>query len=124
MLGQNYTHANFSVDDLAAAKSFYVDKLGFSIKKDSEYIVMFEGGAGTTVGIYYKPDHKAWDSTVLGIEVEDVRAVVAELAEQGVQVEKLEGTDGEGIMSDPAMGDAAWFKDPAGNWLCAHSRMS
>ncbi len=120
MLGQNYTHANFSVDDMEAAKRFYVDKLGFRIKRETKYDVMFESGAGTTVGIYYKPDHKPWNATVLGIEVEDVRSAVNELATQGVQVEKIEGTDAAGVMSDPEMGDAAWFKDPAGNWLCAH----
>ena len=34
MIGQNSTHANFSVDDIDAAKKFYVDKLGFKIKTD------------------------------------------------------------------------------------------
>lgn len=118
MLGQNNTHANFSVDDVAVAKEFYVDKLGFKVKKETKYDIVLESGTGTKANIYYKPDHKAWDSTVFGIEVEDVRAAVAELSTQGVQVEKLEGADETGVMSDPEMGDAAWFKDPAGNWIC------
>ena len=79
---------------------------------------MLEGGSGTRTNIYYKPDHKAWDSTVLGIEVDDVRAAISELNAKGVQVEKFDGTDDAGIMSDPEMGEAAWFKDPAGNWIC------
>ena len=118
MIGQNATHANFSVDDIEAAKSFYVDKLGFTVKHDSPAGVMFESGAGTRVNIYPKADHKAWDSTVFGIEVDDVKAAVEELKSKGVNVEKLDGTDENGIMSDPEMGDAAWFKDPAGNWIC------
>ncbi len=118
MLGQNTTHANFSVDDLAAAKAFYVDKLGFGIKRQTEHEMMLESGAGTRVNIYHKPDHKAWESTVFGIEVADVRAAVSELGTLGVQVEKFDGSDDLGVMSDPQMGDAAWFKDPAGNWIC------
>lgn len=118
MLGQNTTHANFSVDDMAAAKSFYVDKLGFSVKKESEHDMLLESGAGTRVNIYHKPDHKAWDSTVFGIEVADVRAAVAELNAIGVQVEKFDGSDDMGIMSDPELSDVTWFRDPAGNWIC------
>jgi catechol 2,3-dioxygenase-like lactoylglutathione lyase family enzyme len=118
MLGQNYTHANFSVNDMASAKSFYTDVLGFTIKKETKYDTTIESAKGTRANIYYKPDHKAWDSTVFGIEVDDVAAAVAELSTKGVQVAKLDGTDGAGIMRDPEMGEAAWFKDPAGNWIC------
>ncbi len=118
MLGQNNTHANFSVNDLEEARKFYVDTLGFTIKKESKYDIMLESGTGTRTNIYFKPDHKAWDSTVFGIEVDDVSVAVAELSAKGVHVEKLEGTNDAGIMSDPEMGDAAWLKDPAGNWIC------
>lgn len=121
MLGQNATHANFSVDDIEAAKTFYVDTLGFAIKSDTPAGVMFESGAGTRCNVYAKADHKAWDSTVFGIEVSNVKDAVEELKGKGVTVEKLDGTDENGIMSDPQLGDAAWFRDPAGNWICLSS---
>jgi len=121
MLGQHVTHANFSVDDLAAAKSFYVDKLGFTVEKQDEFAVLFTSGAGTRVLAYHKPDHRAWDSTVLGIEVDDVKAAVGELRASGISIEKLEGTDEDGIMTIPDIGEAAWFRDPAGNWICVDS---
>lgn len=123
MIGQNTTHANFSVDDMEAAKKFYVDKLGFSVEKESPYDILLRSGAGTLINIYQKEDHAAWDSTVLGIEVTDVHEAIDELHSNGVEVEKLEGTDEEGIMSDPEMGQAAWFKDPADNWVCISSRV-
>ena len=122
MLGQHPTHANFSVDDLAAAKSFYVDRLGFTAEKQDAYAVLLKSGAGTRVLVYHKPDHQAWDSTVLGIEVDDVKAAVGELRASGISIEKLDGTDDDGIMTIPNMGEAAWFRDPAGNWICV-SRM-
>lgn len=121
MLGQNSTHANFSVDDLARAKSFYVDKLGFKVHKEYEGNLMLESATGTRINIYAKPDHKAWDSTVLGIEVTDVRETVKELSENGIEVAKLDFTDESGIAEDPDMGEAAWFTDPAGNWICISS---
>lgn len=118
MIGQNVTHANFSVNDLGVAKNFYVDKLGFKIKRESAFDMMLESAAGSLVNIYLKDDHKAWDSTVFGIEVDDVGGAITELGEAGIKVEKLDGTDDKGIMSYPDFGDAAWFKDPAGNWIC------
>jgi len=111
MLGQHLTHANFSVDDLAAAKIFYVDKLGFTAEKHDEFAVLLKSGAGTRVLVYHKPDHQAWDSTVLGIEVDDVKAAVGELRTSGISIEKLDGTDDDGIMTIPNMGEAAWFRD-------------
>lgn len=121
MIGQNATHANFSVDDMDAAKAFYVDKLGFTIKRETPYDVVFESAAGTRFNVYTKADHKAWDSTVFGIEVADVKNAVDELKTQGINVEEIDGANEDGIMSDPKMGDAAWFRDPAGNWICISS---
>lgn len=118
MIGDKATHANFSVDDLAAAREFYVEKLGFKLRKDRENDFVLVSGAGTKINVYFKSDHKAWDSTVLGIEVDDVADAVRELSEIGVEVEHLPGTNDLGIFSDPETGEAAWFKDPAGNWVC------
>lgn len=122
MLGQHRAHANFSVDDLAAAKAFYVDKLGFGLENQDDNALLLNGG-GMHVVVYHKPDHRPWDSTVLGVEVDDVKAAVDELTASGVQIEKLDGTDDDGIMHIPEMGEAAWFKDPAGNWICVDHMM-
>ena len=122
MLGQHRTHASFSVDDLETAKNFYIGKLGFTAEKQVQDAVLLKSSAGTRALVYQKPDHKAWDSTVLGIEVNDVKAVVSELRASGISIEKLDGTDDDGIMTIPDMGEAAWFRDPAGNWICV-SRM-
>jgi catechol 2,3-dioxygenase-like lactoylglutathione lyase family enzyme len=120
MIGDNTTHANFSVDDIDAAKDFYVKKLGFMVKKETGEDVMLESGKGTRLNLYYKPDHAAGDMTVFGIEVDDISEAVSDLNSRGVPIEKVEGTDTEGILHDADMGDAAWFRDPAGNWLCVN----
>lgn len=118
MLGDNATHANYSVDDIEKAKEFYTNILGFTVDKQNDYGLVLKSGAGTKINIYQKNDHKAWESTILGIEVDDVHDAVADLVQRGVSVEKLDGTDDQGVLSDPEMGEAAWFKDPAGNWIC------
>ena len=118
MLQQLSSHANFSVDDMEAAKDFYVNKLGFVVHKELESGLVLESPSGSKVNIYAKDDHEAWNATVLGIEVEDVSRALDDLAAEGVDIEKLPGTDEDGVMHDPDMGDAAWFKDPAGNWIC------
>lgn len=120
MLGDHRTHANFSVDDLAAARRFYVDTLGFGLaRQDDAGLLLIDGGGGHVV-VYEKADHRPWDSTVLGVEVDDVAAAIDELAEAGVRVERVEGTDDAGVAHIPGGGEAAWFKDPAGNWVCVN----
>ncbi len=121
MIGSNPIHANFSVDSIETAKQFYVDKLGFGIMHEGMGMMMLTAGNGTKINIYEKQDHHAWDSTVLGIEVPDVDSALEDLTQQGIAVEQLPMTDEKGVMRDPEHGDAAWFRDPAGNWLCINS---
>ncbi len=118
MLGSKAIHANFSVDNLVTAKEFYVGKLGFSQLKEMKGQLVLQAGNGTKINIYEKPDHKPWDSTVLGIEVSDVVAAVSELNSAGIDMAKIPGTDDNGILKDPQSGDVAWFQDPAKNWIC------
>lgn len=118
MFGSNEIHANFSVDDLSTAKDFYVNTLGFKPVKEVMGQLVLEAGHGTAINIYEKADHKPWDSTVLGIETEDVDMAVKQLQDVGIEMARLPGTDGDGIMRDPDLGEAAWFQDPAGNWIC------
>jgi hypothetical protein len=103
---------------LAAGKSLYVDKLGFGAELEDDFGILLTAGEGTRIFIYQKPDHKAWDSTVLGIEVDDGKSAIDQLNAIGIQVEKIPGTDDDGIMQIPDIGEAAWFNDPAGNWVC------
>jgi catechol 2,3-dioxygenase-like lactoylglutathione lyase family enzyme len=118
MFDTNAIHANFSVDDISAARDFYVDTLGFTPVKELTGQLILEAGRETKVNIYEKADHKPWDSTVLGIEVDDVEDAVEQLLNAGIETAKLPDTDENGVLHDPNLGDAAWFQDPAGNWIC------
>lgn len=118
MFESNAIHANFSVDNLSAARDFYVDTLGFTLVKEVPGQLILEAGRGTMINIYEKEDHKPWESTVLGIETEDVDAAVKQLLDAGIETANLPGSDENGIMRNPDLGDAAWFQDPARNWVC------
>jgi hypothetical protein len=57
--------------------------------------------------------------TVLGWEVDDIRAVVAWLGSRGVETEKYPFVEDKetGIWNSPSGDSVAWFKDPDGNVL-------
>src|SRR5579859_6712298 len=115
------TFSGFSVDDLAAAKTFYTEKLGCSAKEMMGGMQLTMPG-GAKVWAYPKPNHQPATYTMLNFVVDDVDAAVTELQERGITFERYEGMqqDDTGIARGRAqkMGpDIAWFKDPAGNIL-------
>ena len=120
------THAyfGFSVDDLAAAKTFYGDTLGLSLASDERGSVRLTLPGGAQAYLYPKEDHQPASYTMLNFVVDDVEAAVDQLNKLGVRTKIYEnaGQDG-GIETDEngiarAHGTAiAWFKDPAGNVL-------
>ena len=75
---------------------------------------------GTMLRISTVPDHVAQSHTVLGWEVPDIAAVVAELGGKGVAFTIVAGLgqDERGIWTPPgSKTKVAWFKDPDGNAL-------
>lgn len=118
------TFSGVSVDDLTAARAFYVDTLGLSVK-DEKMGLDLELPGGARFFVYEKADHAPATFTVLNFVVDDIDAAVADLADKGVTLEHYDL--GQGIVQDDkgilrglsaGMGpDIAWFTDPAGNIL-------
>jgi catechol 2,3-dioxygenase-like lactoylglutathione lyase family enzyme len=111
----------FSVDDLAAAKQFYTEKLGLKLASE-EMGLELELPGGGPVFVYDKPNHEPATFTILNFVVDDIDAAVDELSKRGIEFEHYENMhqDEKGIARGRAqnMGpDIAWFKDPAGNIL-------
>jgi len=110
----------FAVDDIEAAKRFYGETLGLGTTDLSEEFgvmsIQLAGGRDTLV--YRKDDFTPATYTILNFEVDDVDAVVDELAAKGVTMERYDGfdQDDKGIARGPGP-SIAWFKDPAGNTL-------
>ena len=109
--------SSFSVNDVAVARRFYTQTLGFAVDEPMGMLLLRIAG-GNPVLVYGKRDHVPATYTVLNIPVSDVEAAVDQLVARGVRFERYDGpdvrTDARGIQRGrgPAI---AWFKDPAGN---------
>ncbi len=116
MLSHSPAFSGFSVDDLAAARTFYADTLGLEVRDDhGMFTLQIEGGH--PVLVYPKPGHQPATFTVLNFPVADIDAAVDELVGRGVSFEHYDFVeDPRGIQRGrgPAI---AWFTDPAGNIL-------
>ena len=112
---------SFSVNDIEKAKEFYASKLGLDVSDEEEGLRLQIDGLDAF--IYPKDDHEPATFTIINFMVDNIDAVVDELAKRGVQFESYEGemkTDEKGIFRGAESGhgpNIAWFKDPAGNIL-------
>ncbi|CAM3793325.1 VOC family protein [Smaragdicoccus niigatensis] len=122
MLGTSKTFSSFSVDDLDAARTFYGEVLGLSVRDDDMGILHLDLAGGAEAIAYPKPDHQPATFTVLNFQVDDIDATVDELTARGVTFETYPGLphDAKGVLRGRAANqgpDIAWFTDPAGNIL-------
>ena len=118
MLGSYDVVAFVLTTDPARAKTFYGETLGLRFVSQDNYAVVFDAH-GIMLRVTILPGHKPSDHTVLGWEVPDVPAAVADLDKAGVTCEKYSflQQDELGIWSAPGGTKIAWFKDPDGNVL-------
>jgi catechol 2,3-dioxygenase-like lactoylglutathione lyase family enzyme len=110
--------SGFSVDDLAAAREFYVGVLGLDVSEANGLLTLHLHG-GRDVLVYPKPNHVPATFTILNFPVPDIDTAVAGLAARGVRFERYDGfaQDDRGIQRDDNGPPIAWFTDPAGNVL-------
>lgn len=104
--------------DRKKAKPFYADVLGLKLIAEEAFGVVFDLGGGATLRLTDIKDHIPGPHTVLGWEVPDIRAAMADLRAKGVTFEIYEGfgQDEEGVWSFQGV-KLAWFNDPEGNNL-------
>ena len=109
----------FAVDDLEAARRFYGETLGLEVSVlDEENGLLSLGVGDPDTLVYLSPDMTPPSYTILNFPVDDIDAVVDELAGRGVEFERYDAfeQDDRGVARGPGP-DIAWFKDPAGNTL-------
>src|SRR5689334_23286225 len=104
--------------DAARARGFYEGVLALKFRSDDGFALVFEAGpaaAPTIIRVATVPgEHKPWPFTMLGWEVEDVKATAAGLRERGVTFERFPGMEQDegGVWAAPGGAQVAWFKDP------------
>jgi len=117
MLQNSPLYAYIPAQDVARARSFYEDKLGFRPREEVAGGVVYEFGKGTAAFLYPTPNAGTSRASQAYWQVEDIEREVAELKKRGVKFEDYDMPGmktQDGIMSTPG-GKAAWFKDTEGN---------
>lgn len=110
-------HASLAAVDLARARDWYADKLGWEPYRELPGLLMYEQ-LGSDFTLFETPNAGTAKNTVMSWNVADAVAEVARLRARGVVFEDYDFGDFKtvnGIMTDPDGGTAAWFKDSEGN---------
>lgn len=119
MLADHPAHATLPAADLARARRFYEDVLGFAPQAVMASGVMYASAGGTTFLVFPSTGRASGTHTQLGFTVTDLDATVRDLRGRGVA---FEASDRPGF--DPATGITtngpvrnAWFRDSEGNLI-------
>ena len=103
--------------DVARARRFYEDKLGFKSWRDASDGVVYEFAGGTSCFLYPTPNAGTSQASQAFWQVDDVDKEMAELKARGVVFEHYD-IPGERSPSGAVTAGgakAAWFKDSEGN---------
>ena len=102
--------------DVARARKFYEEKLGFKVNREIAGGVVYEFGRATACFLYPTPNAGTSQASQAFWQVDDIEREVADLKARGVKFEKynMPEMDENGI-STAGGAKAAWFKDPEGN---------
>jgi catechol 2,3-dioxygenase-like lactoylglutathione lyase family enzyme len=119
MLASTRLIAFIPTRDAGRARSFYETTLGLPILHDDGFALVAQV-SGITLRIVRVGDFTPFPFTLLGWDVPDISAAVADLAARGIQFLRFPGMeqDASGIWTAPgSAARIAWFKDPDGNIL-------
>jgi catechol 2,3-dioxygenase-like lactoylglutathione lyase family enzyme len=118
MLGSEKLTAFVSTTNAGHARAFYRDTLGLRLISEDGFALVFDCN-GVPLRISLAKEVIPHKYTVLGWEVNDIRASIAALKIAGVAFEfyGFLKQDDLGIWKAPGGTEVAWFKDPDGNLL-------
>ena len=120
MLKDAPIHASLATKDLAQARSWYADKVGWEPALEPPGTLVYQVGQ-SFFSVYESEYAGTPKNTVMNWIVPDLRAQVARLRDRGVVFEEYDfGTEGktvDGVLSDEQGNVIAWFKDSEGNIL-------
>lgn len=119
MLKDKNSSAIVAVTDIAAARAFYVDKLGLEPLQDEDNMLVLK--TGQTQLVVYVSDFAGTNranAVVWGVG-DEIEAIVAALRDKGVSFEHYPdmGMDYAGGIHSSGDFKATWLKDPDGNIL-------
>lgn len=119
MLKDYDLHPTLATSDIARAKRWYADRVGWEPTKELPGYLKFEFGP-SAFAVYESPNAGTAKNTVLFWLVNDAATELRRLRDRGVTFEEYDFGDFrtvDGVMTDPGGNHTAWFKDADGNIL-------
>jgi predicted enzyme related to lactoylglutathione lyase len=119
MLTNSPLYSYIPAKDVARARRFYEQKLGFRPKTEVAGGVVYEFGQKTGCFLYPTPNAGTSKASQAFWQVADVEREVAELKARGVEFENYDmpGEKSPSGVLTAGGAKAAWFKDSEGNIL-------
>ena len=117
MLQKSPMYPYIPAKDMARARQFYEQKLGFKPKQEIAGGVVYEFGDHTSCFLYPTPNAGTSKASQAFWQVDDVEREVAELKAKGVKFEEYDmpGMKTKDGIALAGGAKAAWFKDTEGN---------
>lgn len=108
------------------ARSFYIEKLGFTPVAEDEQSVRFSTPSGSWFQVYETSSAGTGKHTIAQWDVDDLSAAVAQLTDVGVSFERYDmpGVNWDGDIAEMGGQRSAWFTDSEGNVMCLDERPS
>jgi catechol 2,3-dioxygenase-like lactoylglutathione lyase family enzyme len=125
MLSTAEVTAYVPVSDLARARRFYEEELGFRPLERNDAGVMYESGKGSRFFAYKSAGAGTNKASTAFRDVADVEAEVADLKKRGVVFEEYDAPCYKTVNRIATGGGAktAWFKDSEGNIMAVSQRI-
>ena len=119
MLQRFPMYAYIPAKDVARARRFYEQTLGFQPKQETAGGIVYELAEGTACFLYPTPNAGTSKASQAFWQVADIEQEVAELKRRGVRFEEYDmpGMKSENGIYSGGGAKAAWFKDSEGNIL-------
>lgn len=118
MLANNPIIAFIPTRDATRARTFYEGTLGLRFVSDDTFALVMDAN-GTMIRIVRVGDFSPFPFTILGWQVGDIHAAVAELTAKGLQFARYAYFEqsSDAVWTAPNGAKVAWFLDPDGNTL-------
>ncbi len=119
MLQNSPMYAYIPAKDIARARRFYEQRLGFKPREEAAGGVIYEFGNHTSCFLYPTPNAGTSQASQAFWQVTDIEREVADLKARGVELESydLPGEKSPSGVLNEGNAKAAWFKDSEGNIL-------
>jgi catechol 2,3-dioxygenase-like lactoylglutathione lyase family enzyme len=119
VLTERRVHTTLPASDMARARAWYAEKLGFEPMLDLPSGMMYEAAEGTRFVLFPSPNAGQAPQTCMGFATSDIEGDVRDLKAKGVTFEEYDTPNFKTVDSIATAGPtrSAWFRDSEGNIL-------